>query len=109
MEEWYQEHRKYAASLVQTLQRQLDLLSCLDETVSEQYEKYANIIDSIDFELTCEIDEWQEDEDLPTKEKIDALLVELLLENKTKNPYTVKSKKLSFADILDTWRKREQN
>lgn len=104
MEEWYQEHRKYAASLVQSLQRQLDLLSCLNETVSEQYEKYAILIDTIDFELDCEINEWQEDQELPTKEKIDSLIVELLFDT-----FVDDTEQVSFADVLDEWRKQEQN
>ena len=109
MEEYYQEQRKYAASLVQSMRRQLDLLSCLNETVSEQYEKYANLIDTIDFEVECEISEWQEDQELPTKEKIDSLVVELLLDTKVKNPYDNKPKKVSFASIVDKWIQQEQN
>jgi hypothetical protein len=66
MDEWYQEHRVYAASLIQSLLRRVDLMRCLNEKINENYEKYIHIINALDSEVQAEINEWQEDQELPT-------------------------------------------
>lgn len=109
MESYFEEQRVYAASLKQSIVMRLDLMRCINEKISENYEKYINKIDAIDNEVQTEINEWQEDQEIPTQEKIDYLVVELLLDTKVKNPFDNKPKKVPFASIIDKWIQQEQN